>query len=398
MLKQLRISKELEFKRSALEKAKQTQAGLMLQREDLAKAIEEAENEEDLSLVEEQLNELETQMSEIDESIKELTENIESLKTELEKLNEEVKKSENKGESDLSKSARERINDAIKTRGNFELLDAETRSKFTTTEGETLLPVVVLNPEDKTDSQTNFRNLVTVIPVNTGNGKYPYMKKNQTAMNTVDELTKNPELANPTFTNVTFDIETYRGYIPVSQEIIDDSMTDVLSIIADNIQEQVISTENKAILTELKGFTAKTVTNVDELKDLFNTGIKKRYDVKAIVSASFYNELDKLKDKNGNYLLQPNVVTGTGKSLLGKEIVVVDDDEIGSQSGDKVGFIGDPKKAVTFFDRQKTAVKWIDNDIYGQLLAAHTRFDVVKTDEEAGFYVTFNPATTVPSV
>src|SRR5699024_5243451 len=102
-----------------------------------------------------------------------------------------------------------------------------------------------------------------------------------------------------------------------------------------------------------------------------------------------YNALDTIKDDNGRYLLQDDITASSGKRLLGKEVIVLDDEIIGDAAGDKVGFIGDPKAAVTFFDRKRASVKWIDNDVYGQLLAGFVRFDVQPTDTNAGFYVTF---------
>lgn len=196
-----------------------------------------------------------------------------------------------------------------------------------------------------------------------------------------------------------YDIETYRGYIPVSQEVIDDADYDVTGLIAEEIADQELNTRNAAIAAVLKTAPAKTVTGLDGLKAVFNKDIKKVYNVKAIISASLYNELDTLKDNNGRYLLQDDITVDSGKRLFGKEVVVLDDTMIGAVEGDLVGFVGDPKAFCTLFDRKRASVKWVDNDIYGQLLAGFVRFDVVATDTEAGYYVTFTPDTqNVPEV
>lgn len=102
-----------------------------------------------------------------------------------------------------------------------------------------------------------------------------------------------------------------------------------------------------------------------------------------------YSELDKLKDKNGRYLLQDSITAASGKQLLGKEVVVLDDDVIGKAEGELVGFIGDAKAFAAFFDRKQVSVQWVDNNIYGKLLAGVIRYDVKATDTAAGFYVTF---------
>lgn len=43
-----------------------------------------------------------------------------------------------------------------------------------------------------------------------------------------------------------------------------------------------------------------------------------------IVSASLYNELDKLKDKNGRYLLQDSITAAKWQGI-GKEVAALDD-------------------------------------------------------------------------
>ena len=81
--------------------------------------------------------------------------------------------------------------------------------------------------------------------------------------------------------------------------------------------------------------------------------------------------------------------------LLGKEVVVLDDDVIAAAAGEMKGFVGDLSAAVTYFDRVQTTLRWTDNEIYGQLLSGVTRFDVQKVDTDAGFYITYTDAPSV---
>ena len=41
--------------------------------------------------------------------------------------------------------------------------------------------------------------------------------------------------------------------------------------------------------------------------------------------------------------------------------------------------------------------QWVDNQIYGKLLAGVVRYDVKKTDTDAGFYITYTPGGIIPS-
>ncbi|PFZ77637.1 phage major capsid protein, partial [Bacillus pseudomycoides] len=79
-----------------------------------------------------------------------------------------------------------------------------------------------------------------------------------------------------------------------------------------------------------KSATAKPVTGLDGIVTLFNTGFKNVYNVKAYVSSSLFNALDLLKDKNGRFLLQDDITLASGKRIKGKEVVVLDDDIIGT--------------------------------------------------------------------
>ncbi|WP_254005357.1 phage major capsid protein [Enterococcus faecalis] len=277
------------------------------------------------------------------------------------------------------------INQFIRTKG-------EKRDGLTTVGAEAVIPVDrITKPEKQPETVVDLRQHVGRVPVTTGTGSYPILRANKNKMISVAELAKNPALANPEFTKVNYEIETYRGYIPVSQESLDDSDIDLGGLVAESIQRQSLNTSNAEIAAKLQTATAKTVTTIDDLKDIVNVAIDPAYNVKFIASQSFFNELDKMKDNDGRYLLQQDVTVASGYKLLGREVVVMADDVIGKTAGDKVAFVGDPLLFAKYFDRQQASVRWVDNDVYGQLLAGFIRFDVEVADTAAGFYVTLGP-------
>lgn len=277
------------------------------------------------------------------------------------------------------------INQFIRSKG-------ETRDGLTTVGAEAVIPIDrITKPEKQPETVVDLRQHVGRVPVTTGTGSYPILKANKNKMISVEELAKNPALANPEFTKVSYEIATYRGYIPVSQEALDDSDIDLGGLVAEHIQRQSLNTSNAAIAAKLQTATAKTVTTIDDLKDIVNVAIDPAYAVKIIASQSFFNELDKMKDNDGRYLLQQDVTVASGYKLLGREMVVMADDVIGTAAGDKVAFIGDPSLFAKYFDRQQASVRWVDNEVYGQLLAGFVRFDVEVADTAAGFYVTLGP-------
>lgn len=406
-LKQLILSRKISERSTQLSKLLEQRSSLEKREEEITRALEEAVSTEDVNQVSKSADELEKEIKDLDEQIKKL----EDEKAGLEKELEAISGSDNSGAPATTETGtggnRSMKNKNIATREGGEKLE-QTRSAinafihskgaqrastgFTSVEGGALIPEELLAPAIVPEDVVDLKKYVNVIQVNTASGKYPVIAKSGTKMATVAELEANPKLANPTFTEVDFSVATRRGYIPISQEIVDDATYDVTSLIADEITDQSLNTTNADIATVLKTATAKAVVGVDGIKDTINVAIKRVYNVKLIVSASLYNELDKLKDNNGRYLLQDSITSASGKVLLGKEVVVLDDDVIGSASGDLVGFVGDPKEFMSYFDRKQVSVAWVDNQIYGKLLAGVVRYDVKATDTEAGFYITYTNA------
>lgn len=252
---------------------------------------------------------------------------------------------------------------------------------------------ILYNPENEVKSVTDLSKLVTQFQATTASGKYPVLKRATERMNSVAELAKNPALAKPEFEEVDWKVETYRGAIPLSQESIDDSAIDLTSLVANNANEQKINTTNFAIAAVLKSFTAKTVAgeSVDDIKHILNVDLDPAYNKSIIASQSFYQYLDTLKDKNGQYLLHEAISEGSPRTLLGVPVVVVEDELFGA-AGEAHAFIGDLGRAVLYANRKDIQVRWVDNEVYGQYLQVVTRFDTKAADTKAGYFVTYNAA------
>ena len=250
---------------------------------------------------------------------------------------------------------------------------------------------LVTTPIREIKTTVDLKPFTTIYPAKKASGKYPILKKATSKMVSVAELEKNPKLAKPEFEQVDWSVETYRGAIPVSQESVDDADVDLISIVAETVNQIKVNTTNAAIANVLKSFTAKTVKDLDEIKKILNVDFAPAYDVAFVVSQSFYQILDTLKDGNGRYLLQDSITAVTGKVLLGKPVFVLSDEILGA-SGEAKAFVGDFKRGVLFADRQDLGLRWADNEIYGQYLQAVLRFGVKKVDAKAGYFVTYTPS------
>jgi HK97 family phage major capsid protein len=390
-LRQIMLAKQIGDKEDALEALRGKDAEFETREKEIEKSIDEAKTDEEKRAVDAAIEKFTSEKDSHEESRAALEGELDELRAELEKLNAkqppnkvERKKEMGKRNEDELEEVRSGINGYVKSKG-------QTRD-FTSVEGGALIPEELLTPQIKPEDVVDLRNYVKRVSVNSASGKYPVISKSGGKMVTVAELEANPKLANPVIVKVDYSVETRRGYIPVSQEVIDDADYDVTGLIRDEINDQSRNASNADIAAVLKTATAKAVTGIDGLKDLINKDIKKVYPVKFIVSASLYAELDKLKDKNGRYLLQDSITATSGKVLLGKEVIVLDDDMIGTTAGNLVGFVGDANSFCAYFDRKQASVQWVDNQIYGQLLAGMIRYDVKKTDSDAGFYITYTNA------
>ena len=387
-LRQLMLAKQIADKEKELEEIRGKDADFETREKELETSIEEANTEEERSVVDEEITKFTEEKEAHEERKSELETELGELRgkmKEYEKAPEKREKEKDMGKrSEEIEEARSAINAFVKSKGQVR------EGGFKEADAGILIPVEILAPQEKPEDIVDLKNYVKNVSVNSASGKYPVIAKSGSKMSTVEELEQNPELSKPKISNIDYSIATRRGYIPISQEAIDDADYDVTGLIRDEINDQSRNTRNTDIATVLKSAMAKSVTGLDGLKDLVNKEIKKVYPVKFIISASLYAELDKLKDKNGRYLLQDSITSLSGKMLFGKEVIILDDEMIAG-AGELKGFVGDPKSFCAFFDRKQTSVEWVDNQIYGKLLAGIVRYDVKKTDADAGFYITYTP-------
>lgn len=157
------------------------------------------------------------------------------------------------------------------------------------------------------------------------------------------------------------------------------------------------------VLNEMTKGKEVTVENLDSLKDIFNEQLDPAIADNAVVitNQSGFNYLDKLKDKDGNYILQKDPTQQTkGKMLFGEYPIIklskktLASEKIMNTDGHTIDgykhpiFCGDLKEAVTLFDRNvltidlndKGAGLW-DKDMTG--IKVRDRFDVQPVDKGA---------------
>lgn len=350
-----------------------------------AEKLDRAETEEEVSTVEKSLEDIQKELEEKQAEKAKLEEEIEELQKQVDEQNRKAPTypdGEQRGGKKLEQ--RDAIAKYIRTGQTRDI----TGLKTTDSGSAALIPTEVLKPHFVNKTRNPLLDLVERVKVNSGSGKYPVIKKTDGVMVSTDELKSNPELGKPAISEIDYSIKTYRGYIPVSQEMIDDADYDIMAIVEYEVINQGENTELSLVTAVLKTATQADAAGFDGIKDIYNKKLKSIYKASIVVTKSMFAALDKVKDKDGRYMLQTDVASPTGYSFGGKTIYKVDDTVFGNE-GDMKFFIGDVTEFVKEFDRAQVSVKWVNNDIYGQLLGLFIRLDIKKADEEAGFFGTY---------
>lgn len=384
--KGLVIKAKISMRNKKMDELNKVLEGINSRSEELLSAIEASETEEDLTA-------LESQVEEVQKELDQRSSEKEALEIEIEELNEELRTIEGK-ELSMKKNRNKQTNEIAETR---ELLNEYIRSKgqkregLTTVDGGALIPKEVLEPQKAKARSVDLRKLVRVVPVTTGSGEYAVISKSKNKMKKTSELEKNPELAKTPINKVNWTVDTYRGELSVSKEMIDDANYNIMALVEEDAVNQEVNTTNFEIATILKSATAVNASGFDGLKDVINKKIPSVYDISIVATDSMFSALDKVKDKEGRYMLQPDPTSPTGYKFKNKIIYTVPDDLLGAEN-DMKAFIGDVYEFVALFDREQTTVKWTPNEIYGEKLGLFSRFGLTKTNEEAGAFVTYTDA------
>ena len=350
--------------------------------------LDRAETDEKVSAVEETVDNLQKEIGEKEAEKAQLEKEIDELEKQIEEQNRKAPtypSQEKRGGQKLEQ--RDAIAKYIRTGQTRDIVGLKT----TDSGSAALIPTEVLKPHFVNKTRNPLLDLVERVKVNSRSGKYPVIKKTDGVMVSTDELKLNPELGKPAISEIDYSIKTYRGYVPVSQEMIDDADYDIMSIVEDEVFNQGENTELSLVAAVLKEATQADAAGFDGIKDIYNKKLKSIYKASIVVTKSMFAALDKVKDKDGRYMLQTDVASPTGYSFGGKTIYKVDDTVFGNEEDMKF-FIGDVTEFVKEFDRAQVSVKWVNNDIYGQLLGLFIRLDIKKVDDEAGFFGTYTDA------
>lgn len=158
------------------------------------------------------------------------------------------------------------------------------------------------------DSKESLLSEVRVIPVTTKSGRRTLKKRGQhTGFSTVAEAAKFGKAATPQFTTVSYDIEKRGGYLPVTNELLEDSDSDIAAVAEEWLGDEARVTANKEIMTIVATNDSTDLKDLDGiLKAWVGLGSTFRATSKLLTNDDGLTWLGTLKDNNGRQLLTPN--------------------------------------------------------------------------------------------
>ncbi|MFZ7754586.1 phage major capsid protein [Bacillus thuringiensis] len=253
----------------------------------------------------------------------------------------------------------------------------------------------------------NLEQYVNVQPVSTNKGARTLEKRAaSTPFAPLSEYGKPnamQEIASPEFDRLSYAIEDYAGFLPVPNDLLDDTDQALESYLRQWIAKKSIATRNYLILQELNKLTKVDFKDYKGIKTALNVTLDPAFAAGANIftNQDGFNYLDQLEDKNGRPLLQPDPTNPTRSLLSGKPVITLSNKTIATDKDGKAPFIvGNLKEAIILWDRKQLSIDmtteggnaWRTNT---SEFRAIEREDVTPWDTEAVVYgqITVAPKT-----
>ena len=225
-------------------------------------------------------------------------------------------------------------------------------------------------------AKASLIDLVDVENVTTNKGSRTFKKRaQQTGFTKVAEGGKIAAGTTPQFERISYTIDKYAGYFPVTNELLADSDANIVSVLTQWIGDESRVTRNKLILTELAKQDKTPIAGIDDIKKALNVTLGQAFKPtsRIITNDDGLQWLDTLKDTDGKYLLQPNPADPMQMRLCAGAttipVTVVPNADLLTNTQKIPVIIGDLKEAVKFFDRNQMSIKSSDIAAIGTLNA-----------------------------
>lgn len=265
--------------------------------------------------------------------------------------------------------------------------------------GYTVPEDIVTKIETYRDAKFSLLSLVRRIKVNTNKGQRTFKKRSQqTGFTKVGEGAKIGAKATPQFERISYEIEKYAGYFPVTNEVLADSDANLGNVLIEWIGDESRVTANNLILEQIATKDAVDLVNLDGIKKAINVTLGQAFKntAKIVTNDDGLQYLDTLKDGNDRYLLAPMPGDVMGMTLqVGANripVEVVPNSDMPTKENKVPFIIGDLNEGIVYWDRAVMNIKISDVAVVGDLNAyeedltlyrAIEREDVTTRDTDA---------------
>ena len=230
--------------------------------------------------------------------------------------------------------------------------------------------------EKRREAKKSLIDLVSVEIVSTNKGSRTFKKRSQqTGFTKVGEGAKITSNSTPQFERMEYAVSKYAGYLPITNELLEDSDTNIVNVIIEWLGDESRVTRNKIILDLIKTQSETDLKGLDGIKKALNVTLGSAFKStsKIVTNDDGLQYLDTLKDSDGKYLLQPNPANpmelrlSAGSTTIPVEVIPNEDFQT---SGSKIPFIiGDLKEGIRFFDRKQLTINTSNVAAIGELNA-----------------------------
>lgn len=236
---------------------------------------------------------------------------------------------------------------------------------------------------------------VNVEPVSTLTGaRNIEVDADHTPFDNVDEAAEFPQIDGPQFKKIEYKVKKKGGILKVTRELFQDTGIALKSYLVRWLTKKTRATRNFLIIKKLNEITAGEeveVAEFDDLKDIFNVKLDPAIAATSIVltNQEGFNYLDKMKNSDGKYVIQPDPVQKSKRLLFGiHPIEVVPSRTMPVVDGKAPIYFGDLNEAVTIFDRETMSIEFNElGDSFWKFdttgIKVRERLDIQAVDDEA---------------
>jgi HK97 family phage major capsid protein len=208
-------------------------------------------------------------------------------------------------------------------------------------------------------SLPQLESLINIIPVNRASGSRVFEKlATMVPLQNITDLNADlPDMGNPQFENVTYAIKDYAGYMPVPNDLLDDTDQNLIDYLTAWIGRKSVVTRNSLILTLISTLAKVTFADWKAIKKAINITLDPMLATGAsvVTNQDGYQYLDTLVDSQGKPLLQPDLANPGGVRFSGKPIVTVPNTVLattGTTTKMAPMIVGNLPELVTMFERK----------------------------------------------